>query len=403
MDLLDFALHHGFESSESFLWSTRANRANHDEDQKPAHLVLPPRRWVARCAEDTAERATLFIQHFQARRQTEKMAADDDAADAAAKAERKRKRLEAWRRKQAEQQAAAQPPADAAVAADAAPPEVAAPPVPAPVKKKVTVSLGLGFAGKKKKKSKTKSKPKLKTKPALLLADDEGDEADTAAGAGGGEEEKVSDPGLLWDPTSASSSSGAAITAAGDTTSSTAERKMDPPHPTDNGDEEGPPRKRSRRWDAGQSVSAAAGKDTDKSGAEGAAGGMDDALDKFMDQLEVLPTGQVTALDVDVGGSMQRANAAPASSEERVRAKANVNAVGGSGGVITAAELERLQQGMGGKKNKASESESAGQPLFTHSDWESDVPTATHRQADESASEVRTTNTLHSAPLIWIA
>ena len=179
------------------------------------------------------------------------------------------------------------------------------------------------------------------------------------------------------------------------------------PLPTDNNDGNGneddePPKKRSRRWDAGQvaasSGATAAGTDADASAMDGG-GGMDDALDKFMDQLEAGATGQVTALDIDVGGSMQRA------SDDKGRTKAtsgNVNVavgpiVGGSGGVITAAELERLQQGMGGRRKHAgmgegdSESDTGGaggggQPLFTHSDWESDAP---NRHADESASEVR--------------
>ena len=104
---------------------------------------------------------------------------------------------------------------------------------------------------------------------------------------------------------------------------------------------------------------------------------MDDALDKFMDQLSASAQDQVTALDVDVGGSMQRTT------------KKKKGQVAGGGNVITAADLERLQGGK--KKRKITDAEEGedgggGQPLFTHSDWESDAP---GRGQDESASEVR--------------
>ena len=208
------------------------------------------------------------------------------------------------------------------------------------------MSLGLGFAGKKKKSKKsTKSKPKIQP---IMGAEDDDDGGDAS-------EEKAEIPAdLLWDPTAPAAAS---------------TREESNSHK----DEEEPPRKRSRRWDAGNDKSDT----TETQGTN-----MDDALDKFMDQLSASAQDQVTALDVDVGGSMQRTT----------KKKKDVVA-GSSGNVITAAELERLQGGK--KKRKMTDAEESdggaaagGQPLFTHSDWESDAPSGGRGQ-DESASEVR--------------
>jgi hypothetical protein len=253
----------------------------------------------------------------------------DAAASAAAAAERKRKRLEAWRQKQQQTAAAA----------------------PAPPAIKIRLSLGVT-----KKRKKRPPKVAASVQPVNPFAGDDDEQQERRlpppppSRAMGfdldNDDDDDDDVGRdTWgDPSSPRGGGGGGVG--------------------------GPPKKRRRkRWDNRAS-------DALDIFPEAADGGLDDALDQFMDKLQTGAMGRVAsqqadgeaALSIDVSGSMMR----QASTLPPLQSTIPV-----SGGVITPEELAQLD-------GKAKVSVGA---LYTHSDWESDANPGTSEPETEEEEE----------------
>mmetsp|Transcript_21628 Transcript_21628/g.46767 ORF Transcript_21628/g.46767 Transcript_21628/m.46767 type:complete len:579 (+) Transcript_21628:452-2188(+) len=277
------------------------------------------------------------------------------------------------------------------------------------VRPKVSVSLGLGFAGKKKKKKGRNSKNK-KAKAVMPMGDDDDDAEDENAR----EEEKKVDPALEWNPASEAAAP--------------VEPALTPVEGEGEGDKTSGerPKKRSRRWDGGATAAPAPTStsatttgtaDSSSKTSPPTHESLDDALDRFMDQFEAGATGQVSALDIDVGGTMQlgvRRVKLMQMQQMQMQQKSSIS--GMAGGVITAEELARLHSpsGAAGRRKRKMTEEDGGtadshddggvglqseaghqqQAMYTHSDWESDAnaPAAAGAAREESASEAETDN-----------
>jgi len=298
-------------------------------------------------------------------------AASASASASAAAAERKRKRLEAWRKRQQLQQTQETNQGDGVVASEHPPPvkEAASDPAPSPgaityvspPKVKVKVSLGLGFAGKKKKRKKKNKGPVAGVLP--LLGDGEDDDDD---GVGGDLSEREKDRRqdlLTWDGTTLK-----------DVPSTLISETSTTPEETAGGER---PKKRSR-WDsARQDATQPQQEKKERAGMSTLPLSVDDALDKFMDQLEVLPQtsdGVGFSMSINVGGTMQQKE------HKRSGSIPPPPGLAGSGGVITAEDLQRLQGTANGRSHKSQGIDGGNESntlvdgqVFTHSDWESDA------------------------------
>lgn len=243
-----------------------------------------------------------------------------------AAAERKRKRLEAWKRRRQQQEAPPPPP----------------PPPPKPV---VKVSLSLSANSKRKRDAKkTLAPPRKPINPFGTIDDDDDDDDDLEDGKRG----KLS-LGLGFMLTD---KDGDATKAAGDDAN------------------DSPPSKRRKRgrWDS---------KDDEKKN------NPNDALDKFMEKLEagamgsvstqVSETGGTEILSIDVGGSMMRV--------PKLK-KTPVTPL--SGGVITADQLAKIGNTATKKSKPKQENPDA---IYTASDWESDIPSASEPETEDEEEE----------------
>ena len=316
----------------------------------------------------------------------------------------------------------------------AAPPPSPSPPPPPlpppPPTVKVKISLGLGFTGKSKKKRRKKAVTETASSPAVTLStptalpenkemeerkDSQirkrsnplGEEEDDIDAKGGERMAKVmraslNDIGSTVSPSSATKKAG---------------------------------RRRERRWDTGPvaangavagviAVSEPVPVATEAPGG-GATATEEDALETYMNnftnKLFAGAAGPVvqSGMSIDVGGSMMRAAA-----EQRRRAAFShpspVSPAVVTGGVITAEDLERLKRRDRGsmkggtQRHQTEESGNDGGggremdsvagmvadddtnvPIFTPSDWESDVAGANKESSaasNASASEVRPDN-----------
>lgn len=256
----------------------------------------------------------------------------EDDATAKAKAERKRKRLEAWRKRQKEKEEEDK--------RKHAPPKVI-----------LSLSNNNNHHHHQQQQLKKKKKKRKRTKPTPLRDFD--DDHTTAPAL------KPTHTNPIPSSNTVAATTSTIESTTTDTTTATATTAVESGSSA--------PKKKRNRWDAAPKTNSVVdSEDVAMSNSKD-----DDALDSFMEQLESGAMGKVALiqqqeqeqpppLKIDVGGSMMKV---PAETTPL------------SGGVITAEEFHRLHKKSNG-------------PLFTPTDWESDVPSI--NPAESSASEMDT-------------